>query len=227
MSQSGPADDEVPRSKLQARRVLKALIALYPEVVCGLDFRDAFELLVATVLSAQCTDKRVNLVTPTLFERFPDPASMAQANLEEVERIIYSTGFFRAKAYNIIQLSAALVSDHAGSVPRNLPELVALPGVGRKTANVVLGNAFAIASGVVVDTHVKRLSYRLGLTSQTDPGRIERELAAIIPRGQWINLSHRLIAHGRSTCLATRPRCLECPLSSICPQQGVKKISPA
>ena len=225
MSQSGPAGDDLPRSKIQARRVLKALIALYPEVICGLDFRNAFELLVATVLSAQCTDKRVNLVTPTLFERFPDPVGMAQADLEEVERMIYSTGFFRAKAKNIIQLSAALVADHAGEVPRDLNALVALPGVGRKTAHVVLGNAFAIASGVVVDTHVKRLSYRLGLTTQTDPGRIEHELGAIVPRTQWINLSHRLIAHGRSTCLALRPRCLDCPLFSICPQEGVKQVS--
>ena len=161
--------------------VLKALVRLYPEVACGLNFRNAFELLVATVLSAQCTDVRVNQVTPTLFNRFPDPAGLAQADLAEVERIIHSTGFYRAKAKNLIHLAAALVADHAGVVPRDLDALIALSGVGRKTAHVVLGNAFAIASGVVVDTHVKRLAYRLGLTSQTDPGRIEHELGALIP----------------------------------------------
>ena len=221
MSQPDNANGELPAPGPQARRVLKALVRLYPEVFCGLNFRNAFELLVATVLSAQCTDVRVNQVTPALFNRFPDPASLAQADHEEVERIIYSTGFYRAKAKNLIHLSAALVADHAGVVPRDLDALIALSGVGRKTAHVVLGNAFAIASGVVVDTHVKRLAYRLGLTSQTDPGRIEHELGALIPRRHWINLSHRLIAHGRSTCLALRPGCLDCSLVAICPQRGV------
>ena len=221
MSQPDSASFELPSPGPQARRVLKALIRLYPEVVCGLNFRNAFELLVATVLSAQCTDVRVNQVSPKLFSRFPDPISLAQADLAEVERIIYSTGFYRAKAKNLIHLSAALVADHAGMVPRDLASLVALPGVGRKTANVVLGNAFSIASGVVVDTHVKRLAYRLGLTTQTDPVRIEHELGVLIPRRHWIDLSHRLIAHGRNTCLALRPRCLDCTLVAVCPQRGL------
>ena len=208
-----------------ARRVLRALVKQYPTVTCGLDNQNAFQLLVATVLSAQCTDARVNLVTPTLFGRFPDPSSLAQADLAEVERIVYSTGFYRAKARNLINLATVLVGDHHGEVPRDLAALIALPGVGRKTAHVVLGNAFALASGVVVDTHVKRLAFRLGLTEQTDPVRIEHELAALVPRNHWINLSHRLIAHGRSTCLALRPRCQECSIASVCPKQGIGVVS--
>ena len=221
MDESGSTPDAIPQRKPQARRVLKALIGLYPEVVCGLAFQNAFELLVATVLSAQCTDARVNQVTPILFDRFPDPASLARADLGEVERIIYSTGFYRAKANNLVQLAIALMADHAGLVPKNLAALVALPGVGRKTAHVVLGNAFAIASGVVVDTHVKRLTYRLGLTTQTNPVRIEHELGALIPKREWVNFSHRLITHGRGTCLALRPRCRACALAALCPQVGV------
>ena len=207
--------------KLQARRVLRGLVKAYPTVICGLNFHNAFELLVATVLSAQCTDARVNLVTPGLFARFPDPAALATAEVAEVEGLIYTTGFFRAKARNLINLAAALVKDHAGIVPARLADLTALSGVGRKTAHVVLGNAFAISSGVVVDTHVKRLSARLGLTQRTDPVQIEHELAAVIPRRHWVNFSHRMIAHGRSTCLALRPKCAVCALAAICPRVGV------
>ena len=207
--------------RAQARRVVEALVALYPTVVCGLDFRDPFELVVATILSAQCTDARVNKVTPALFERFPDPAALAAADLAEVEQLVYTTGFFRAKARNLIGLGQALVERHGGAVPADLAALTALPGVGRKTAHVVLGNAFAIASGVVVDTHVKRIAFRLGLTERTDPVRIEHELTALLPREHWIDFSHRLIALGRSTCLALRPRCATCPLGSICPRRGV------
>lgn len=208
-------------SPTHARRVLEALIELYPSVHCALDHRNAYELLVATVLSAQCTDARVNQVTPALFARFPNPEALAQANLGEVETLVYTTGFFRAKAKNLVGLAAVLVRDHAGIVPGRLDDLMRLPGVGRKTAHVVLGNAFGIASGMVVDTHVKRLSTRLGLTNRTDPVHIESQVAAVIPRKHWIDFSHRLIAHGRRTCLALRPRCPDCPLITICPQRGV------
>ncbi len=213
----GPSTDP----KAQARRVVRALVALYPTVRCALDHRDAFELLVATVLSAQCADERVNTVTPALFARYPDAAAMAGAELADVETLVYPTGFFRAKARNLVALAKALVADHGGVVPADFGALTALPGVGRKTAHVVLGNAFAVASGVVVDTHVKRLAFRLGLTGQTDPGAIEHELAALVPRSRWIDFSHRLIAHGRSTCLAIRPKCPACSLATLCPRLGV------
>ncbi len=220
---SSPGDPTTPH-RSHARRVVRALVNLYPTVVCGLDHRDGFELLVATVLSAQCTDARVNKVTPDLFARYPNPEALAVAEVLEVERLVYTTGFFRAKARNLVSLAAALVERHGGIVPSKLDDLTALPGVGRKTAHVVLGNAFAIASGVVVDTHVKRLSFRLGLTGRTDPVLIEHELGAIIPRKHWIDFSHRLIAHGRSTCLAARPRCPTCQLNAICPKLGVGKV---
>ena len=207
--------------KARAGEVNRALIAIYPTVTCALDHRDAFELLVATVLSAQCTDERVNRVTPALFARYPDAKTLAVADLGDVEGLIHSAGFFRAKARNLVALSGFLVERHRGEVPADLDALTALPGVGRKTAHVVLGIAFAIASGVVVDTHVKRLSFRLGLTKRTEPEVIEHELAKLLPRDQWIDFSLRLIAHGRSTCLALRPRCDACPLSTDCPRAGV------
>ena len=226
MTPAQPAGKPRSLPKSHPRRVLRELVALYPTVVCGLDFRNAFELLVATVLSAQCTDARVNKVTPALFARFPDPEALAVAYLAEVETLIYTTGFFRAKARSLVGLATALVRDHAGIVPARLDDLTSLPGVGRKTAHVVLGNAFKIASGVVVDTHVKRLAFRLGLTEQVDPVRIEAELGAVLPRKHWIDFSHRLIAHGRSTCLALRPRCGACPLAAACPKRGVDRPSP-
>lgn len=210
--------------KLQAGRVVRSLIEIYPEVRCALDYRDAFELLVATVLSAQCTDERVNKVTPALFARFPGAPSMASAGLAEVEDLVYTTGFFRAKAKNLIELSKVLVEKHGGEVPDDLGALTALPGVGRKTANVVLGNAFSIASGVVVDTHVKRLAFRLGLTSRTEPEVIERELNLLLPKKHWIDFSHRLIAHGRAVCDSQRPRCPACPLRDLCPRQGLPPL---
>jgi endonuclease-3 len=213
----GPSTDP----KAQARRVVRSLTKVYPTVHCALDHRNAFELLVATVLSAQCTDERVNRVTPALFARYPDPRAMAGADLAEVEALVYQTGFFRAKARNLVALAKVLVEQHEGAVPADLEALTALPGVGRKTAHVVLGNAFAIPSGVVVDTHVKRLAYRLGLTGRTEPELIERELNALLPRAQWIDFSHRLIAHGRSTCDAQRPKCPECPLIDLCPRRGL------
>lgn len=207
--------------KRQARQVAAALERCYPDASCALAHRNPYELLVATILSAQCTDARVNLVTPALFERFPNPQALAHADLAEIEDLIHSTGFFRAKARNLSGMAQRLVERCGGEVPADLDALTALPGVGRKTANVVLGNAFGLASGFVVDTHVKRLSRRLGLTTETTPERIERDLIRIVPRSGWIDMSHRLILHGRRYCLALRPKCGECPLESICPKIGV------
>jgi endonuclease-3 len=208
-------------TKNHARRVCSGLKRAYPEATCALTHANPYQLLVATILSAQCTDARVNMVTPELFRRFPDPASLAKAVPGELESLIRSTGFFRAKARSLLTMAGQVVSRHDGEIPRTLDELTALAGVGRKTANVVLGTAFGIATGVVVDTHVKRLAKRLGLTSKTSPEQIERDLMAIVPRAQWVDLSHRLIHHGRRVCLARRPRCEVCTLSSICPKAGV------
>jgi endonuclease-3 len=199
---------------------------LYPDAECALHHGNVFELLVATILSAQCTDARVNLVTPALFTRFPDAQALAAADLGEVETLIHSTGFYRAKAKNLVAMAQAVVARHGGDVPADLDALTALPGVGRKTANVVLGVAFQDASGVVVDTHVKRLSQRLGLTTNTEPAAIERDLIKSVPRPHWIDLSHRLILHGRQTCAALRPRCDACALEPICPRIGVEARSP-
>ncbi|MBX6315842.1 MAG: endonuclease III [Isosphaeraceae bacterium] len=216
-----------PERRRQARRIVRALAKLYPEAQCALEHRDPYQLLVATILSAQCTDARVNQVTPALFARYPDARTLAAADQAEVERLIHSTGFYRAKAKNLIAMAQALVERHGGQIPADLDALTALPGVGRKTAHVVLGTAFAIPSGVVVDTHVKRLAYRLGLTDSQDPAVIEQDLAAVVPKSQWINLSHRLIQHGRAICLALRPRCDACGLAPLCPKRGVKaRLSP-
>ena len=213
--------------KLQAARLVRRFARLYPDAHCALNHRDPYELLVATVLSAQCTDARVNLVTPALFARFPDARSLAAADPAEVEGLIHSTGFFRAKARHLLGLASAIVARHGGEVPRDLDALTALPGVGRKTAHVVLGNAFGVASGVVVDTHVKRLAFRLGLTARTDPEKVERDLAAIVPRSRWVLFSHWLIEHGRRTCAALRPRCDSCPLDALCPKHGLTPRPPA
>ena len=183
--------------------------------------KNPFQLLVATILSAQCTDARVNMVTPELFRRFPDARSVAAADQEELEELIRSTGFFRAKARNLKAMAERLAEQHDGEIPRSLETLTRLAGVGRKTANVVLGTAYGIASGVVVDTHVKRLAYRLGLTTHKQPAQIERDLMAVVPRSEWVDLSHRLIQHGRRICLARKPRCSQCALEEICPKAGV------
>jgi endonuclease-3 len=205
----------------QSRRVLEALKEAYPEAICALVHDGPFQLLVATILSAQCTDARVNMVAPELFRRFPDAGTLAEADRAEVEEVIRSTGFFRAKAKNLQGMAAALVADHDGRVPPDLDALTALPGVGRKTANVVLGTAFGLATGVVVDTHVKRLAYRLGLTTRRTPEQVERDLMAIFPREEWVDLSHRLIQLGRRSCLARKPRCSACPMAAFCPRAGV------
>jgi endonuclease-3 len=207
----------------RAAEVLQTLRAVYPDAHCELDYSDAFQLLVATILSAQCTDKRVNMVTPALFAKFPDARRMAAGSQEELEELVRSTGFFRNKAKNIRAAAAALMEKHGGQVPRGLEALTQLPGVGRKTANVVLGNAFGIESGVVVDTHVARLSQRLGLTRHTDPVKIEQDLIKIVPRETWTLWSHLLIWHGRRRCQARRPDCVRCELNTICPT-AVQKV---
>lgn len=198
-------------------RLLAALHRLYDGADCALRHRNAFELLVATILSAQCTDERVNKVTPALFRRYPTPSKMAKAPLPELEGLIRSTGFFRQKAKSLSVTAQRLATDHGGKVPRTMEALLALRGVARKTANVVLGNAYGIASGVVVDTHVGRLSRRLGLTRHTDPVKIEKDLTRKIPAADWIWFSHALITHGRTVCDARRPRCGDCPVRALCP----------
>ena len=210
-----------PEAKRHAGRVVDELERLYPAAHCALVHRNPFELLVATILSAQCTDARVNLVTPALFARFPDAPDLALGDPGELESFIHSAGFFRAKARNLKAMALALVERHGGEVPADLDALTALPGVGRKTANVVMGNVFGVASGVVVDTHVTRLARRLGLTKQIDPKKIENDLIRLVPSEQWVDLSHRLIDHGRAICVARKPRCGVCPLAGICPQVGV------
>ena len=203
--------------KTQARAIERLLRKAYPDATCELGHRNALELAVATILSAQCTDKRVNMVTPALFARYPDAFALAAADQRDVEALIKSTGFFRNKAKSVIGMAKAVVARHGGEVPRTMEELVVLPGVGRKTANVILGNAFGLNEGVVVDTHVARLSARLGLTRETDPVKIERALMPLFPRSSWTLLSHLLIWHGRRVCDAKKPRCADCVLRRICP----------
>jgi endonuclease-3 len=214
-------------SKDHARRVCTALERAYPEASCALLHSDPYQLLVATILSAQCTDARVNMVTPELFRRFPDSLYLAKADQAELESLIRSTGFFRAKSRNLLAMAQKVAADHKGIIPRDLLALTALPGVGRKTANVVLGTAFGIASGVVVDTHVKRLARRLGLSSRATPEQIEQDLMQVVPRVGWVDLSHRLIHHVRRVCVARRPRCEACSLASICPKIGVSAVPAA
>ena len=200
---------------------LQGLETLYPEVTCALIHRNAFELLAATILSAQCTDERVNLVTPILFARYPDATALARADLESIEEIVRSTGFFRNKARSLNGTARVMVERFGGEVPRTLAELITLPGVARKTANVVLGTAYGVATGVVVDTHVKRISGRLGLTEETTPEKIERDLMALLPQTEWIMFSHRIIHHGRRLCKARKPACQECLLVPHCPSAQV------
>jgi endonuclease-3 len=224
-SQKAPPVARSPRNRVEKQRVasvtLERLAALYPDAHCELDHRNAFELLCATILSAQCTDARVNMVTPQLFARFPDPQALSMAPTVDVEDIIRSTGFFRAKAKSLIGMANALVDRHEGNVPADMERLVKLPGVGRKTANVILGNAFQVNEGIVVDTHVQRVSRRLGLTREPDPVAIERELMPLFPRESWALLSHLLIWHGRRVCFARKPACGECVLNDVCPSAGV------
>jgi endonuclease-3 len=201
----------------RAKTVLAKLKRAYPDAHCALDHQSAFQLLVATILSAQCTDVRVNLVTPALFRRYPDPSALAAAGQADVEELIRSTGFFRNKAKNLIAMAQSLVADHGGEVPSTMEALQKLPGVGRKTANVVLGNWFELNEGVTVDTHVTRIARLLKLTTHQDAVKIERDLMELIPRTGWTLISHLLISHGRAVCIANRPKCGECVLSRICP----------
>jgi endonuclease-3 len=203
--------------KVRTQEIRERLGEEYPDAHCALDHHSPLELLVATILSAQCTDKRVNLVTPALFARFPSAADYAAAELPELEELIRSTGFFRNKARSLKALGQALVADHEGEVPRSMEELHALPGVGRKTANVVLGNAFGIDEGIVVDTHVGRLSRRLGLTRETDAVKVENDLMVLVPDDAWTLWSHLLILHGRAVCKARKPDCPSCVVADICP----------
>jgi endonuclease III len=203
----------------RARRINRELAALYPDAHCELNFITPLELLIATILSAQCTDKRVNMVTPVLFARYQSAADYAAADRADIEKIIQSTGFFRAKANSIISLGQALCDRYGAEVPGTLKDLVTLPGVGRKTANVVLGNAFGVP-GLTVDTHFGRLARRFGWTTQLDPEKVEAEVAALFPRSEWTMLSHRLIWHGRRVCHSRRPACGACSLARLCPAFG-------
>jgi len=204
-----------PASK-RAPEIFDRLRRTYPDAHCALDFKTPFQLLVATILSAQCTDKRVNMVTPALFRRYATPKALAAAKLEELEEMIKSTGFFRNKSRSLVGMAAAVDERHGGIVPNEMEQLVDLPGVGRKTANVILGNAFERNEGIVVDTHVTRVSQRLGLTKNTDAVKIEQDLMPLFPRNQWTLLAHLFIEHGRQICVARTPKCDQCPLSDLC-----------
>ena len=208
-----------PHDPPQARieEIIRRLRAAHPDAHCELTHDDPWQLLVATILSAQCTDERVNKVTPVLFQRFPTPRAMADADRAEIEEIIRSTGFYRNKARFIQEASHRIAYDYDGSIPPDMQQLLKLPGVARKTANVVLGVGFNIADGIVVDTHVKRIARRLGLTQHTDPKKVEKDLIELVPREHWIDFSHLLIFHGRRICKARKPDCANCPLNDLCP----------
>jgi endonuclease III len=207
----------LPAKKQRALAILTRLKQLYPDATCSLDYQTPVQLLVATILSAQCTDERVNKVTPALFDRYPDAESLASADLEDLTELVRSTGFYRNKAKNIQAACRMIVAEFGGEVPRTMAELTQLPGAARKTANVVLAHAYGINAGVTVDTHVKRLSGRLGLTKQTDPIHIEQDLMKLLPQADWENWSIRLIYHGRAVCDARKPACDRCQLADLCP----------
>lgn len=221
------AQARLDRPENQLKRMVQVLNDLreaYPEAMCSLDFKTPYQLLVSTILSAQCTDERVNQVTPHLFRKYPTPQKMIQAKLTEIEKMIQPTGFFRSKAKSIYEMSQALIREHHGQVPNNLDQLIQLRGVGRKTANVVLGVAFGIP-GLVVDTHVKRLSHRLGFTQKRDPVKIEQDLMAFTPKKDWTDLAHLFIFHGRKVCTARKAKCAECSIDLLCPKIGVHSSS--
>lgn len=203
----------------RALQIFSRLREKYPVTPAALHWQNAWQLLVATVLAAQCTDARVNLVTPVLFERWPDPAALATADVAELEGVIRSTGFFHNKARNLIGAAQRIVAEFGGEPPRTMAEMVTLPGVARKTANIVLSNAYGVHEGLAVDTHVKRLAYRLGLTDSEDPARIEQDLMPLFPRDQWGEVNHLLVYHGRDTCQARKPDCPNCVLADICPKR--------
>jgi endonuclease-3 len=216
----GPASRRAPAS-VRAPEIFDRLRRTYPDAHCALDFQNPFQLLVATILSAQCTDKRVNMVTPALFRRYATPEAMSAAKPEELEEMIKSTGFFRTKTRSLLGMSTAIAEQYGGAVPSEMERLVKLPGVGRKTANVILGNAFSRNEGIVVDTHVTRVSQRLALTKNEDAVKIEQDLMPLFPRDEWTLLAHLLIEHGRQICVARNPKCDLCPLSDLCPSSRV------
>jgi endonuclease-3 len=219
-AKSASAPSSSAAIEARARAVGKLLEKTLPDPRCELDHQNAWHLLIATILSAQSTDARVNMVTPALFRRFPTPAALGAADLTEVEELVRTTGFYRNKAKAIVETSRLIAERHAGEVPRTLEALVELPGVARKTANVVLGTAYGIASGVIVDTHAGRVARRLGFTDSEDPGKVEQALCALFPRRDWVALGHRLVLHGRYVCLARKPDCKHCPLAEVCPSAG-------
>lgn len=216
----------VKENRKQAQAIYRILTKTYPEIRCELDFKNPLQLIIATVLSAQCTDKRVNQVTPALFKKFKTARDYVKAPVTEIEDLIYSTGFYRAKARHIKGLTKKLVEEYEGNVPDTLEELVTLPGVGRKTANVVLGHAFD-TPGITVDTHFGRLSRRFGWTSSHDPVKVEKEVGELIPQKEWTNLSQRMIWHGRRICHSRKPACGACPLAKICPSFGIGEMDKA
>lgn len=217
---SRTASPKLPPAKQRVPLLLARLEETHPKTGTALNFADPLQLAVATILSAQCTDQRVNMVTPALFARFPTVHDFATAKLSEIQQLIKSINFFRNKAKYIQELCRILIAEHGGQIPRTLEELVQLPGIGRKTANVILGDAFGVP-GVTVDTHVGRLSRRLGLTTNTDPVKVERDLMRLVPQPEWTRFSHRLILHGRQVCAARKPRCADCRLAELCPKRGV------
>ncbi|MDX1682952.1 MAG: endonuclease III [Phycisphaeraceae bacterium] len=218
MSKASPPESD---ERAYAREIFDRLAEAHPDATCALDYRNPFHLLIATILSAQCTDERVNQVTPDLFARYPDAAALAASNSADVEELIHSTGFYRQKTRSIRGAAEMIVAEHGGEVPDTMTALTGLPGVARKTANVVLGNAFEKAEGIAVDTHVKRVAFRLGLTEATRPGPIEKDLMALYPQSRWTMVTHLLIFHGRRICSARSPACDECPVADLCPQHGV------
>jgi len=207
---------DLPTRKKRVRAVLKILHKQFPDSKCSLEHKSAFQLLIATILSAQCTDARVNIVTPDLFKQFPTPRDFAEASLAEIEEAVRSTGFYRNKAKAIQGAARAIIENHKGRIPKSMDAMVKLPGVGRKTANVVLGNAFQNPAGVVVDTHVARITKKLGLVDQKDPNKIEQQLNKIVPKKEWVDFAHLFIDHGRKTCKARAPKCDECPIYKHC-----------
>ena len=216
------AKEKLAQKKARLGEVLRILERTYPESECSLTFKTPYQLLIATILSAQCTDERVNKVTPALFARFPGPREMSEASVEEIEELIKTTGFYRNKARSISECSHSLIKLHGGQVPKDLDALTQLRGVGRKTANVVLGVAYGIP-GLVVDTHIGRLSRRLGFTRETDPVKVEHEMMEIVPRERWTEFGHIMISHGRALCSARKALCDECPVSRLCPKAGVSR----
>jgi endonuclease-3 len=217
--------ESLPEKKVRAKVIYRQLSKNYPSVRCELDYKNAFQLLVATVLSAQCTDKRVNQTTPALFKKYPNPQKMAKADAKDIQNLVKSTGFFRAKAKNIKGLSNKIIEEFDGKVPSNLEDLITLPGVGRKTANVVLGHAFGIP-GITVDTHFGRLSRRFGWSKQNNPVKVEFEVGELIPQKEWTNLSQRMIWHGRRVCHSRKPACGACALAKLCPSYGIGEVDP-